>query len=384
VSGRAGFLANRSGGSPAKATPGLVLLAAQHFLNYFLVFVTPTSSIALPASPPVVNRAKYVAGLALLRGLAALSVGLYHFTGAVLPKLRIDSVQAIFSNGWLGVDVFFVISGFVIPYSLLGKRYSPQKFLPYIGKRIVRINPPAYLAMLLVLAQWYLIDKVLTHKVNYIKDVTLAQIGHNVFFTVPFSEYKWVIGIFWTLAIEFQFYIFIGLLFNLLFEKKSILTFVLVFLALGLVQYLPFQSIENLFHFSALFALGGITLFKQQSRITNTRYVVLLLLFTGVAYAEIGLYEAGIGFLTAVAIQYLSFENAFSRFLGNISYSFYLVHALVGSTCEFLLTKYISTAPVANRLTMLALCLMASIGCAYIFYLLIERPFMKLAGRLRV
>jgi peptidoglycan/LPS O-acetylase OafA/YrhL len=341
------------------------------------------SAIMPSGAPPVSAQPRHVSGLALLRGIAALSVGLYHFTGAVLPKLHIDGLHSLFKNGWLGVEVFFVISGFIIPYSLLGKNYSPTKFWPYITRRIVRINPPAYIAMLLVLAQWYLIDYFIAHHVNYTKEVSLSRIAHNVLFTIPFSQYKWVVGIFWTLAIEFQFYIFIGLLFSTLFESKSVVWFVGLFIIAGLIQYLPFDNKNNFFHFSALFALGGVALYRQRINISTLNYIGLLILFTAIAYLEIGLYEAAIGLGTTLAIQYINIENSFAKFLGNISYSFYLVHVLIGTTCEFVLSKLVSTGPLLNRLLLQSVCLTAAIVGAYIFYLVIEQPFMRLASRLR-
>jgi peptidoglycan/LPS O-acetylase OafA/YrhL len=342
------------------------------------------ATIALDSSLPNANPRRHISGLALLRGLAALSVGLYHYTGAVLPKLRVPEIQAVFKSGWLGVEVFFVISGFVIPYSLLGKNYSLKKFFPYIIKRIVRINPPAYLAMLLVLMQWYLIDYFISHHVSYTRDVTVGRLFNNILFTVPFSEQSWVIGIFWTLAIEFQFYLFIGLLFNLLFEKECLIWFILIFILVNLVQHLPFKSSENFFHFSSLFALGGLTLFRHQGRISNLSYLVLLVLFTGLAYFEIGLYQAITGLVTALAIYYLKVENKFTRFLGDISFSFYLVHAVIGTTCEFILIKFIPVGPVINRIVLLLICIGVSIVGSYLFYLVVERPFMRLASRLRV
>ncbi|MVN78995.1 acyltransferase family protein [Hymenobacter sp. HMF4947] len=326
---------------------------------------------------------KHVSGLALLRGVAALSVGLFHFTGAVLPKLHVDAVASLFASGWLGVEVFFVISGFVIPYSLLGKGYTIRDFLPYMAKRITRINPPAYLALILVVAQWYLIDYFISHEIKYTKGLSAMQLAHNVFFTIPFSEYGWIIGIFWTLAIEFQFYIIIGLLFNTVFERTTILPFIVAFLLLGLVQYLPFRTGDNFFHFSALFAMGGISLYRKLGKVSIPIYLSLLLAFTIVAYLEIGIYHAIAGLLTALSIQYVSLENSVTRFLGKISYSFYLTHALVGSTCEFVLVKFISTVPTGNRLGMQAICLLVAIGAAYIFYLVVEQPFMRLAGRIR-
>jgi peptidoglycan/LPS O-acetylase OafA/YrhL len=344
---------------------------------------SPATTVSDSSLPAAVQR-RHISGLALLRGLAALSVGLYHYTGAVLPKLNVPEIQAIFKNGWLGVEVFFVISGFVIPYSLLGKNYSPRKFFPYIAKRIVRINPPAYLAMLLVLAQWYLIDYALSHHISYTKDVTASRLVNNILFTVPFSEQGWVIGIFWTLAIEFQFYLFIGLFFPLMFEKKQLIWFLVLFVLANLIQHLPFKSSENFFHFSSLFALGGLTLFRHQERISNPLYFALLIAFTGLAYFEIGLYQAAIGLLTALAIYYVKIENRFTRFLGDISFSFYLVHAVIGTTCEFILIKFIPVGPVINRIGLLVLCLGVAIVGSYLFYLVVERPFMRLASRLRV
>jgi hypothetical protein len=50
--------------------------------------------------------------------------------------------------------------------------------------------------MLLVLAQWYLIDYVVSHRISYTQDVTPARIAHNMLFTVPLSEQNWIVGIF--------------------------------------------------------------------------------------------------------------------------------------------------------------------------------------------
>ena len=58
-----------------------------------------------------------------LRGLAAVAVMLYHFcTGRALPTLRDglpDLVVGAIGHGWLGVQTFFVLSGFVIALSLI-------------------------------------------------------------------------------------------------------------------------------------------------------------------------------------------------------------------------------------------------------------------------
>ena len=191
-----------------------------YFLTYMKYLSTDKVAIVLEdniGASVKKKEKKHVQGLDFLRAVAALSVCLYHFSGVALPKVTNVYMKPMFAYGWLGVDIFFVISGFIIPYSLLGKGYSLREFGPYIAKRIIRINPPAYAAMALVLLQWFLIDRFFNHNQVYTGGITLNQIIHNMLFTVPFTQYKWVVGIFWTLAIEFQFYIFIGLFFRVLF-----------------------------------------------------------------------------------------------------------------------------------------------------------------------
>jgi peptidoglycan/LPS O-acetylase OafA/YrhL len=72
-----------------------------------------------------------------LRGIASLGVALFHFSG----QLSTYVPQLISSMGWVGVDIFFVISGFVIPYSIAGRSYSVTDFPRFICRRLVRLEP---------------------------------------------------------------------------------------------------------------------------------------------------------------------------------------------------------------------------------------------------
>ncbi|MFD1466667.1 acyltransferase family protein [Hymenobacter caeli] len=334
------------------------------------------------AESTVVPPKKFVEGLGFLRGVAALSVCLYHFTGGALPKLRDPSIERFFTNGWLGVDIFFVISGFIIPYSLVGKNYSIFGFFGYIKKRIIRINPPAYVGLGLVLAQWYFIDYFIAHNNKYTAGLSLPQLINNITFTIPFTHYKWIVAIFWTLAIEFQFYIFIGLLFNKIFENFNPFVFLLIFLSAAALQYLPFTSRENFFHYSSLFALGGLALCYHRGLIGIKSYAVLLAIFFIIAWVQLLPYIAIIGLVTVMFISFFKVKNRVADFFGKISYSFYLIHFLVGSTCEFFLIRIFSPDPLINKIIMLLISLIISTGCAYVFYNLVEKQFMKLANKL--
>lgn len=74
------------------------------------------------------NRATlpYLPGLDNLRALAALGVCTYHFVAGLLPEReQVVFIQELFSQVYLGIYIFFVVSGYVLPYSLLRQKYQP-------------------------------------------------------------------------------------------------------------------------------------------------------------------------------------------------------------------------------------------------------------------
>lgn len=326
----------------------------------------------------------YLLGLNSIRAVAALSVCLYHFTNGALPKVVVPAIKGLFSQGRLGVDVFFVLSGFIIPYSLLGKSHHISGLSTYFKKRIIRINPPAYAAMLLTLGQGIFTDKIIHHNNEYINQLSAGKIINNILFTVPFTDYHWITGIFWTLAIEFQFYIFIGLFFSLMFEHRHIGWFVGGYLIAQALQYVPGLAHDSFFQYSSLFALGGVALLWQQQRLSKLEYLGLTVLFTGLAYFYLGTYGALTGIATMLAINLVKTSIPGLDFLGRISYSFYLLHLLIGTTSEFVLIKFIPPTTVANKLLITGLAISAAIISAYIFHRFVEQPFMKIASRKKI
>lgn len=328
--------------------------------------------------PPV---RRHVEGLDFLRAIAALSVCLYHFSGVALPKATNIYMKPAFSYGWAGVDMFFVISGFIIPYSLLGKNYAAKKIGPYLLKRIIRINPPAYIALVLVLVQWGIIDYLINHNRVYTGGISWQQVAHNLLFTVPFTQYKWVVGIFWTLAIEFQFYIFIGLFFAQLFERGRLWQFILGFLAVNAVQFLPFSDFRNFFHFSTLFAMGGVTLLYYSKRIQLLSYGATLILFSVLSYFQLGGVITVVGLVTVFFIVCVQVKGGVFATIGKMSYSFYLIHVLVGTTAEFVLIKLITPNTELKKVVITVLCIAAALLASFVYYRLVEQPFIALAKK---
>lgn len=339
----------------------------------------PAAAPGTAAAPAVAKQKHYLTGLDALRAVAALSVCLYHCTGGMLPKLIVPAAKQAFSLGYLGVDIFFVISGFIIPYSLIGKNYQISGLFAYLKKRIVRITPPAYVSLLLIIGQWYFIDKLLNHNTQYTSNLTISQVISNLLFTVPFTPYAWISTLFWTLAIEFQFYLLIGLLFNRLFNDR-LAWFVGTYALAAAAALLPGTHAIGFLHYSALFALGGLALLWQQQRLRLPVYAGGLLLFGSLAYWQLGLYAAILGTGTAVAINALTFRILVLSALGKMSYSLYLMHGLIATTAEFLLVKLVAPTTDARKLALLATCLLLAIGGSFLFYTFVEKPFLRLAS----
>lgn len=138
-----------------------------------------------------------IAGLDLIRFAAAVMVAMFHlayFEWILTDTIFLRALAPFFSFGWVGVEIFFVLSGFVIAYSANGK-----SALTFARSRFLRLYPGAWVCA-------------------SITGLVLVGGGDNILgpflrsiFLWPFGP--WVDGVYWTLGIEMAFY---GLVFLLL------------------------------------------------------------------------------------------------------------------------------------------------------------------------
>lgn len=316
---------------------------------------------------------EYLGTIDFLRAFAALSVCMFHYSDTSLVKFNSSTLASGFSWGYLGVEIFFVISGFVIPYSMLGTDHKPTKLGAFFLKRVIRICPSVYVTLALTIV--YLIGtSIIHHNPELSQTITLKRLISNILFIVPFTNETWLNGVLWTLALEFQFYLIIGLIFNLLFTKVKIWRFSLIGLALSIPYALPF---EQYFKFNTLFMMGGVTLLYYNRQIERKIYLLLLLLFTGVCIYTLSTIVALFGLATALIIAFAKVNHPTMKFLGNISFSLYLTHILSGAATEYILSRfYHPTGEIGNILGII-LCFGAAIVIAAIYYTLIEKPLTK-------
>jgi exopolysaccharide production protein ExoZ len=319
---------------------------------------------------------KTIYGIQFLRGLAALGVVFCHF-GSKLTAY--PWLSWIFCFGQDGVHVFFFISGFIIVYSLTQAAYQPSQFFRFLLKRSIRIDPSYYVTIILTLVLFKLFSLSPSFR-GRTTTIIPGQLLAHIFYVVPFTKWKFYNHIFWTLCIEFQFYLIVGLLY-FLFDSRLYRNCFLI--AFALTSFIPFTIGYSLvFNYAAIFALGIslVNLYNKEKNAAAWYHYVFPLLFLLVAGYQFGLAIALFLLLSAGILLFVKSDFRPLNFLGNISYSLYLTHSLVFLVVTSLLKK-LQFDLGKTQLLWLALEVALAIIIAYGFYLLVEKPSLRLSKK---
>lgn len=281
-----------------------------------------------------------------LRGLAAISVVIYHLSVSI-PK-----VSYRFNLGCMGVDLFFIISGFVI-FMTIQKCTSWKDF---VVNRFARLYPVYWVCVSLTFLSIILIhyiDRIPTPYSNplivYLGNLTMLQ----YFLKLPNID-----GPYWTLIIELCFYCF--MLFLLLTKNLkqivAISSICLVFVFLNCLYYEYIQSnywlhkiriIIPLVNYYPLF-LSGILFYKFKNNPFNFYHFALIfvcyflqLYLFDKCYFNKGVVSFKEYFFVLTFIYSLFFLYQLDKLkfiisrplakLGEISYSLYLIHSFIGT-----------------------------------------------------
>jgi peptidoglycan/LPS O-acetylase OafA/YrhL len=314
--------------------------------------------------------------LDFLRGIASLSVVFFHFFNVVEPGY----LRTVSSYGNLGVQVFFVISGFIIPYSLYRGRYELRNFGTFVLKRVIRLDPPYLVTIAIIIAlgvvSWYV-----PFQKDQVFEVTLPQVLLHFAYVNVFFGYPWLNDVFWTLAIEFQYYLLIGLAFPLVFSRDARVRLA-AFALLGATAFV-IRPQAFIFYYIFLFYMGILTCQFKLGLIGRRQYVVLLALSTALAFATTGLPSTLAASFAVSAILFLRMRYRVFYFLGSISYSLYLIHSPVGRRALNVFLRLTNAQSTGARLGVIMLATGVSIFAAWVLYRLVERPAQQWSARLR-
>jgi peptidoglycan/LPS O-acetylase OafA/YrhL len=180
-----------------------------------------------------------------IRGIAILLVLFHHaviYSGAIRDNLLDKALLRVGNSTWLGVDLFFVLSGFLITGILYDARSSPRYFGSFYGRRILRIFPLYYgfLALAFLLAPLWLTAP------DGAAAATKGQGWYWLYLSnVQVALWGWqeplYLGHFWSLAIEEQFYLVWPFVVHR-FDRRRLLTVTVVCFvsAFGLRVVAPF------------------------------------------------------------------------------------------------------------------------------------------------
>ncbi|NHO33959.1 acyltransferase family protein [Acetobacter fallax] len=170
------------------------------------------------------NNPNYISYIDLIRFFAASIVVLYHvgffycLPGQALAELMHETISphAVFNFGWIGVEIFFVISGFVISYS--AARGNASRFAL---SRFLRLAPTAWIC-----ASFSLIIYIFLHQAPIMHLMTAYAA------TIIFWPFRAIDGVYWTLGVEVSFY---ALIFVLL-KTNRLASLEKIMLGIGLVS----------------------------------------------------------------------------------------------------------------------------------------------------
>jgi len=142
-----------------------------------------------------------------VRGIAILLVVMHNLNFLQGPRGPIAHLAVSwFDRGWIGVQLFFVLSGFLISGILLDSRHAPNYYQSFFGRRVLRIFPLYYTTVLLMLV----ILPALHIWHGFSVSAHPAQLGVLVFLSnwiEPFFVGEGSFPHFWSLAVEEQFYL---------------------------------------------------------------------------------------------------------------------------------------------------------------------------------
>lgn len=306
----------------------------------------------------------------ILRGIAAILVCMVHI--ASISSLHISKLaDFLINNGQQGVPIFFIISGFILPYALYSKNYKLKEFFSFLIKRSIRIDPPYWFTIVLLFIVGYAPLSLLS----------FSSVIFHIFYLVPFIKGSdWYCNIFWTLSIEFQFYILLGLFYPLLNRINKNLAIIYLLTIAVIFIFIDYSNRGIIIASFYDFVIGYILFLGYTAQISRIKALIIVICFSIFIMFKISIITGTVPLLTALFIMFYNVEknNLILKFAGNISYSLYLVHTPISFFFEKIVHSFIS-----NAYLLFVLCFAISISFAYIFYLFIEKPAMDFSKKFR-
>ncbi|GEL11990.1 Peptidoglycan/LPS O-acetylase OafA/YrhL, contains acyltransferase and SGNH-hydrolase domains [Flavobacterium glycines] len=315
------------------------------------------------------NNLNRIPELESLRGIAALSVMLYHYTSFFRASLHYNFSSIFdFQFGHHGVELFFMISGFVI-FMSLDRINSVRQF---VYKRFLRLYPTYWICLLITL-----IVMLFDNTAQF--DFSLKDKVFNILMFQGFFHVKNIDGSYWSLLPELCFYAMMIFFWRLKIIKDIFLV-VLVWLVLMYVVLLRPSLIDVLLNlkFGVFFIIGIMfnLLYKNKKQLYPHIFILLALvsvLFVRDSVEVFCFTSLFVLVFYLLIYQKLSFlNNRIFIFFGEISYPLYLLHQTIGYILIYNLIRY--GMPHFASIVLIAI---FCIGLSFLVYKYLEQPIIN-------
>jgi peptidoglycan/LPS O-acetylase OafA/YrhL len=162
-----------------------------------------------------------------IRGIAILVVVIFHWITLQAQSILPERIENILNFGWSGVDLFFVLSGFLIGGILLDARDSPNYFKVFYVRRFYRIMPlyGAICVVTLVIYHAHLSTHAWLFREPKLPWYSYLTFAQNFWMVKLHTLGYWQLAVTWSLAVEEQFYLTLPLVIR--FTSRKTLPYVL-------------------------------------------------------------------------------------------------------------------------------------------------------------
>lgn len=360
----------------------------------------------------VTSTGTYIPALDGLRWLAMALVFLQHFQLAIVSTTRERGISPdpglrTLYDVRVGVELFFVISGFILGVPFVKERVLGQgrvSLRAYLLRRLTRIEPPYVIALLLFSAMWLLLGRdpglVLRHATASLFYV------HNLVYGAFHPQAINMVT--WSLEIEVQFYLLAPLMARVFLVKSArvrraslvtaiVLSAVLVELARHLGHEPPLSILTQIPYFAAGYLLADLYVVDWQSAPQTSWRWDLLAVPAWVALPFVATASMPLRDLAIAAVLFAGFVGSFRsvatrallgstpiRLLGGMCYSVYLLHfVLTGFLWHYLVSiDFLGSASASgtrwlDTLGYGALMFVLLLPVFLAYYMAIEHPFMR-------
>lgn len=340
---------------------------------------------------------KFIPEIDALRFFAIIPVMFAHMSQAFLEYnvnfdrelIESESVlREILFRGNLGVELFFGISGFILTLPFINVARSELKFKKYFLRRLIRIEPPYFIALLIFFAAHLLLAE---KDFAFLWERFLSSFFyvHNI----VHDSYSYILPPAWSLEVEIQFYLLMPLFLYLfkVFDSRywRYLLYAILFVVSLNLNVSPHLELSDYMKYF----LAGIVAADIYKNVSIPKHFIWDIVFVICLYAffyyltdwvlrSIALFLTIIASLHLVHLKKIV-TNKWVTIIGGMCYSLYLLHFPFYHLTMKLFTNHLTIAG-SYEITFLLQSLIfipLSILAITVFFLLVEKPFMVLSQR---